>query len=377
MSWKHWFTKHNAGGQSGNSELPPVRWLGPADNPWGVRLLDIQRVTLGMTSTSQDPKAAINAMSFAGDDGLGFIGETPQLLTVAKTQLHYRVDRMLADGVLFIPRKMEHKWAIYFHRKRIIFVRSWLRQVFVVADIESDADEIIITSLHGTFTAKDDPPAFTARIADYLLRSHALDLVYPAPLLGGIETDPQKAALWCFSVFGNKALYATPHELTIAVPDKPLRTHSLLHIAVACGDARAAQVQLDAGVPVDLLAGDGLAPLHWSIDQEDTTMSLFLIEHGSPVDIRSGEGATPLMNAVQRRSLAKASWFLEHGADPNAKDTRGFTALHRAAEMGELPIAQKLLSAGASPVAEAQGFTPKDLAEKGGHEAVAKLLGRA
>lgn len=379
MAWvrvRNWFKKHNARDESDDSQIPAVRWLEPADNPWGVRLLDVQRVTLGMTSASPDKQHAINAVSFWQDDGTGFVGAMPTTPTVTETRLRYRVDRMLADGVLFTPRVMEHRWAIYFHRKHIIFVHSWLREVLVVADTEIDADQVIVTSLHGKFIRKGEPPAFTARIADYLLRSHALDLVYPAPLPTGIEADPQRAAVWCFSAFGNKALYATPDELPVAVPDKPLRTNTLLHIAAARADVRAAQDQLDAGVPVDLLGRDGLAPLHWSVEQEDSTIFLFLIEHGSPVDVRSDKGATPLMHAVQCRDLAKASWFLEHGADPNAKDLRGFTALHRAADIGELQIVQKLVSAGASPFAEAEGFTPKDLAEKRGHEAIVTLLCR-
>src|SRR4051812_13813008 len=29
-------------------ELPPLRWFGPADNPWGVPVLDVRPVTLEM-----------------------------------------------------------------------------------------------------------------------------------------------------------------------------------------------------------------------------------------------------------------------------------------------------------------------------------------
>jgi hypothetical protein len=223
VAW-NWFKKRKTQPEPGAFQLPPIRWLEPANNPWGVRVLDVRTVTLSWIATSADPLCARNAASYGSDDGTGFIGASPASPVVSSAQIRYRADGMLADGVLFVPSVMEHKWAIYFHRKHIIFVRSWLRQVFVVADTQGDADEVIITSLQGTFTGKDEPPSFTARVADYLLRSHALNLVYPAPLLSGIEADPQKAALWCFSLFGNKAQYATPHELPMAVPDKPLRT---------------------------------------------------------------------------------------------------------------------------------------------------------
>jgi hypothetical protein len=49
--------------------------------------------------------------------------------------LRFPIDRMLADGVLFSPSAMEHKWAIFYHQRRILCVRSWLRWVHVV-DIE-------------------------------------------------------------------------------------------------------------------------------------------------------------------------------------------------------------------------------------------------
>src|SRR5262249_47213351 len=176
-------------------------------------------------------------------------------------------------------------------------------------------------------------PQFTVRVLDFLLRSHALDLVYPAPLPPGLAEDPPRAALWCMSCFGNRAHFARPHALAASPPQQPLRTHSLLHIAVARGDATEVRRLLDAGVPPDLLARDGLAPLHWALARNDTALLSLLVECGSPVDVRSVEGATPLMNAVQARSIDKVAWLLDHDADPNAADGRGFTALHRAAEM--------------------------------------------
>ena len=151
-------------------------------------------------------------------------------------------------------------------------------------------------------------------------------------------------------------------------------TNSLLHIAVARGDFTQTKALLDAGVPVDLLARDGLTPLHWSFVRDDTAMASLLLERGSPVNAQSAEGATPLMNAVQARSLAQTTFLLDHGADPNAADARGFTALHRAAEMGEPTIVRLLLDRGASPHLEAQGHTPRSLAASRNEIAIVELL---
>lgn len=376
MAWewaKRWFARDRSTEGTGNPDFPQVRWLEAADNPWGVPVLDVRPVTLGLLSTSQDQQCAVNAMSFTQDDGTGFIGIEPPVARQIPAGLQFRIERILADGALFIPREMEHKWALYFHRGQILCIRSWVRQVQAIADVEMAGDHLTVTSVRGVFVSEDEEPAFTVRMLDFMLRSHALDMVYPAPLLPGLE-EPQKAALWCMSCFGNRAHFATSHTLALGPPERPLRTDSLLHIAVARADLTQVRALLDAGVPVDLLSRDGLAPLHWSLAVDDTAIPSLLLERGSSVDVRSAEGATPLMNAAQARSVEKVTFLLDHGADANAADQRNFTALHRAAEMGEKQIVQLLLDRGASPHPEALGHTPRSLAASRGETAIVELL---
>ena len=356
-------------------QTPDVSWIEAADNPWGVRVLDVRPVTLNMLSTSANRQCAVNAVSFGQDDGTSFIEEEPPVRRIAEASLRFPIDRMLADGVLFTPREMEHKWALFHHRGKVICVRSWSRKVQVVAKVEPRHDHVEITQVRGTFVAENEEPEFTIRVLDYLLRSHALDTVYPAPLPTEMEPDPQTAAMWCMSRFGDRALIATPHRFDRLDPDRPLRTHSLLHIAVARGDAPAIEQNLAAGVPIDLLAGDGLAPLHWALASADPAIMTLLLDRGSPVDVRSAEGATPLMNAVQGASMEKVSLLLDHGADVNAYDRRGFTALHRAAEMGHLDLTQVLLARGAVPNPHAtEGQTPRSLAEKRNRKDIVAVL---
>jgi Ankyrin repeats (3 copies) len=356
------------------SQAPAIKWLEAEDNPWGVRMLDVRPVTLNTVSMSSDPQCAANAVLFAHDDGTSFIGIEPQVTRVIDANLRFPIDGLLADGVLFIPREMEHKWALFYHRGEIICVRSWLRQVRAVACAEERGDHIVITAVRGTLVAEDEDPELTTRVLDYLLRSHALDVVYPAPLPAGLEKEPGEAAMWCMSMFGDRALFATPHHVVRRDPDKPLRTHSLLHIGVAWGDVPMVEASLAAGMPIDLLAGDGLAPLHWSLACADPEMMNLLLRHGSPVDVRSSEGATPLMTAVQSASVDKVTFLIDHGADVNAHDRRGFTALHRAAGMGNLDVVRLLLHRGASPNPEAEGHTPRSLAEARSEAAVVALI---
>jgi hypothetical protein len=353
---------------------PDVSWIEGADNPWGVRVLDVRRVTLSMLSFSADPQFASNAVSFGQDDGRSFIGEEPPARRIAQASLRFPIDGTLADGVLFVPREMEHKWALFYHRGEVICVRSWLRKVQVVAHVEQDRDHVEISQVRGTFGVEDEEPQFTIRVLDYLLRSHALETVYPVPLPTGMETAPESAAMWCMNMFGNRAWFATPHSFDRLDPDRPLRTHSLLHLAVARSDVSAIEECLARGVPIALLAGDGQAPLHWALASDDPTIMNVLLDRGSPVDVRSAEGGTPLMSAVESASIEKVCFLLDHGADANARDHRGFAALHRAAAMGHLDVLRVLLDRGAAPNPDAEGHTPRSLAEGRKHGDIVAVL---
>lgn len=341
--------------------------------PLGSAILDVSPATMHMLATSKDPDCAANLCSFRGDDGTGFIGMEPPVANEVAVGLRFPIDRVLADGPLFIPTEMEHKWAIYYHREKLLFVRSWLRQVLVVAQVQMGRDYIEVTSLRGAFFGAHEEPSFDSRFLDFLLRSHALETAYPAPLPPGGDADTKAAAIWCFSTFGNRVQFATSHEFPRRLPERPLRSYSLLHFAVARGDSKKARELLDTGLPVDLLAPDGSAPLHWALRRKGAEVIDLLLEHGSSIDVRSDEGATPLMTAIQT-SEEMVPILLDRGADPNATDDRGFTALHRAAELGKVQIVESLLDRGAFPRPEAQGHTPQSLAATRGHEAIANLL---
>jgi ankyrin repeat protein len=129
-------------------------------------------------------------------------------------------------------------------------------------------------------------------------------------------------------------------------------------------------------MPIDALAGDGLAPLHWALALPGNEIATLLLDRGASVDVRSEEGATPLMNAVQSASLEQATLLLDRGADANARDLRGFTALHRAAEMGLVDITALLLARGASIDVDAEGHTPRSLAIARDRKDILALLDR-
>lgn len=375
MVWqriKAFFNKQTPKNQ--NNDMPDLefKWVSADENPFQVPVLDIRPVTLGMMSTTSSQEQAANALSYSKDDGRGFLQEVPNQPLV-DMDLRFPIDGTLANGSLFLPQQMEHKWAIYYHDHKILFIRSWLRVVQAVAETKIEGNELVITGLRGWFLAENEDAAYAQRVLDFLMRSHAFGQIFPAPLEPGMEQHPLTAAHFCMNLFGSLAPYATHHPITYS--ELPiLRSNSLLHIATAWGDHQAIKRNLDAGMPIDLLASDGTAPLHWAVVAKGTETLAFLLACGSPVDVRSEAGATPLMNAVQDDKQAAASFLIERGADVNATDKRGFTALHRAAEMGKPALVRLLLESGASATVEAEGHTPRSLAELRNEQQILKLL---
>jgi len=356
------------------NQLPAVERVAAADNPWQVPLLAVHTITQSMTSTTGNPEFATNAVSYGREDGIGFIGQAPPTMRSIPTDLRYHTDGKLVDGALFLPTAMEQKWALYFHRNQILCVRSWQRKVLVTATVQSNDGNVQITAIQGVFTDENEPQDLTIRLLDYLLRSHALEVPYPVPLLSGLDKDPGQAALWCFSLFGNKALFATTEAVPTDPPQVPLRTYSVLHIAAARGDVEGMKAILSQGVSPDLPDRDGQPPLHWALSGQELSSASYLLDYGAQVDFRDPEGATMLMQAVQQAKLSQTVFLLSRSADPNAQDSRGFTALHRAAYIGHQDLVQTLLQHGASPHIEAQGHRPRSHAQKQGHFAIVRIL---
>lgn len=352
-----------------------VYWIEPADNPWGVRVLDVRPFSRNVTAWSQDPNNAQNAISFHDDDGSEFIGVAPEISRSVSVGLRYRTDGFLADGVLFVPDDMDDIWAIFVHHGHVIFVRSWTRSVVAVATTRMDGEFVELTDIEGVLTGdENETPDFTVRMLDALIRIHGLDLEYPLPIPPGMDADVDATAQWSYSVCGRRAIAATPDPLPLDPPVNTLRSYSLFHIAVGRGDGDAVRAQLDAGVPIDLLDKDGLTAMHWACARPDNAMFELLLELGMPVDARSDEGTTALMQIAQGGQVDKAEFVLDRGGDVNAMDARGFAALHRCAEAGDLAMVRLFLNRGANPDIEANGHTARRIAESREHADVVALI---
>jgi Ankyrin repeats (3 copies) len=355
-------------------EVPAIPWIDAADNPWKVPVLDLRPYTLEMIMVTTEEQTARDAMALWGSDGSQYIGAEPTLSRSTPTSLRYRIDRVLAEGVLFVPRTMEHRWAIYYYGGKIICVSSWYHDVRLVANVRIRDGYAEITSIGGWVADEAEEPELTVRAFDFLIRSHAMSMIYPAPVPPSLSHKPLDAAKWCFGLYGDRVQFATVQHLPQTPPEEPLRSESRLHIAIVHGDAAAVRSHIDAGLPADLIATDGLTTLHWALVREGTDMLELLLERGVAVDVRSADGATALMNAMQSDKLGLVRFLLDRGADPNAADNRGFTALHRAAELGRLEGAKILLEHGARATPEAEGHTPRSLATLRGNGEIAAIL---
>lgn len=359
-------------GKPANIEIPR---LGSDQNPWKIPVIDVRPITHTLLSSSTDPQCAKNAISYGQDDGRSFIGMKPSAEREVPLSLTYRCDGILADGALFIPGEMEHKWAIYHFKGSILFIRGWLRQVYAIATCEYEAGLVRLTALRGAFVFEaQEEREFSERVADFLIRTHVLEIPWPAPLPAGDGLSDYLSALWCMNVYGNKATVASRARPDHQIPDKPVRSFSLLHIATARGNLAEVDQQLAAGLPIELRDAQGLTPIHWAIVRSSPDMVEPILARGANPNARSDEGATPLMNAVQGNHFEHAVILLQNGAAADERDNRGFSALHRAAEMGLMNMVELLLKHGASPSAEAAGHTPISFATDRGHaEIVAKL----
>lgn len=349
-----------------------LQWISPEQNPWNLKVLDLRPISQNMLSTSKDPKMATNAISYSQEDGTTFKDHLPKSERVTSSNLIIPIDGKLEEGVLFNPSTMENKWAIYFMNDRLIFIRSWLREAFVVAKTVQENSQLKITEITGEFT-DNESSEMTESILMFLLFSHSLNETIPAPIPKELSSNTDQAGMWAFSTYGNMAHLGYFGEDFKYKTNLKLRTHSLLHIAIARGMLDKINEQLDRNVDVNCLAGDGLSTLQWAMTTDSNILSLLLHKGANP-NTKSTEGATPIMNAVQSNKIEHLNILIKNQADLNAKDNRGFTALHRASEMGRKEMVRILLENGANKNVKAENHTPLSLATSMKNEEIIKLL---
>jgi|GEM_PF-1554712 len=126
-------------------------------------------------------------------------------------------------------------------------------------------------------------------------------------------------------------------------------------------------VLLKGGVDPNQPDEQGIAPLWYAVELEQSDALTLLAEAGADINARNAISRTPLMRAVEERRYAMVDQLLALGADVNAFDQRGDTALHIAVRRRDLKLIDTLLQSGAKPdVFNFNHKTPLHLAAEAG-----------
>ncbi|KAJ3036482.1 hypothetical protein HDV00_002691 [Rhizophlyctis rosea] len=164
------------------------------------------------------------------------------------------------------------------------------------------------------------------------------------------------------------------HRLA-AVDDTRKDGSTSLHAASGAGHTDVANVLLQNGPSVNMVATIEATPLHLSASGGHTEIARALVEHGAAVDAKNRNGRTPLQFAAQNGHMDIAKALLDNRAevlldntraDVNARKGNGWTPLHVAAEQCYVNVAKMLLDAGTE--VDAKDYTGR----KGSHVAADK-----
>lgn len=207
------------------SDIPEVRWIGAGESPLGRRVLDCrgycklmpgpsrERVAARFTQTREAPLQELLGQlpeGAAADDGrpLGW-------------RFNEGERRRLEAGFPAAAKDAdeEDRWIIRYGEGRLYFQRSWTGALIYVAELEPDGSGARVTRLwlrqrdQGPEESFHEPyalPALHEAIARYLIDSHVLGRTAAVPVPAELVGEPQKMALFAFSIAGRRGEFAEP-----------------------------------------------------------------------------------------------------------------------------------------------------------------------
>lgn len=198
-----------------------LRWIEADDNPFNVKIFDCRPYALAMISFSDDKKVAEHFALSRSSEGEQYRGSTPANSVHVECKLRYPVLKEIREGPIFKAREMEDKWDIYFYDGYLYFVRSWTGDLSFKAKGVIENLEITIPFMEVRSDTLIGDETFIIKQVDFLIKSHLCGLNVPHPLPQGLPSDPEAIAMYSFSVFGRKGLFAT-YEDTIPIMPEPL-----------------------------------------------------------------------------------------------------------------------------------------------------------
>ncbi len=189
-----------------------VRWLEPAESPFGIRVLDCRSLTQTVTAVTQDQAVAESYCRLRGSQGLECRGQVPEGADPIPCDLRYAYAGAAKDGPLFKAQQMEVKWDIYLHEGFLYFCRSWTGELVFRAGLAITGREAAVSGVEATTTPED--PSLPVREVDFLIKSHIFGQEAPHPLPASLRPDPREIALYSFSRYGRRALYGSFEDTT-------------------------------------------------------------------------------------------------------------------------------------------------------------------
>jgi hypothetical protein len=192
------------------------RWHEPGTgNPFGVRVLDCQPLTRTTIATTGDQRIAEQFARLRGSDGKDLIGGPIPDATHVTTSLRFPHNGASLDGIVFKASEMEEKWDIYCYDSTFLFARSWTGDLCFRAAAVVGHEDIHLTDIE----CRKSDAAVAASHVYYLVASHAMGRVFPHRVPSDTPNDPMAIATVSFSLFGNRAWFATFEDVSrIPIP---------------------------------------------------------------------------------------------------------------------------------------------------------------
>lgn len=412
MSWfqsiRSWFQGAPQDTGAGQ-ELPALRWIEAEDTIFNKRILDLTPVTHAMIATAQNPENAARAMSWGQDfEGLPKASslEVKQSFDCA---LQYPVRPPLPRGFLFAPQVMEEKWVLFYTGEQILALRSWTGELQAVAETRLEGERLTVTKLSLGEDSLLRMTGLPVELFDWLIRSHALREFLPVPCTEKSLKMLEEMPLMAFSAFGVKAATAVlgwdmeasvktlgvDGEVLSAVRRADLEAlkaliergegvdvassyeaFSPLFAAVMVGHEGMTEALLKAGADPNYQASAGVTPAAVSIvhGQESLAMLKLLHTHGADLTMVNERKFGLLHGAAEADKAELVPWLVEQGLDLEQRSDRDHSPLHIACGLGHSAVAKALIEAGAKVDAESSDGSPREVAEREGHEELVRIL---
>jgi hypothetical protein len=195
-----------------------LAWLSPEETTLGVKAMDCRPTALGLISTTPEESLVQRWLDLRASTGEELRGTIPDDAITVPEELHYpRYGQPVPEGCAFRSQCMEDKWDGFILDSRLYLRRSWSGHLVYKASISFGA-EAVVSGIQAGRRACEGDPAMALRQVDYLVRSHLLELPVAHPIPVSVGDNPKDIALYSFSVYGRKGIFASFQDTTKARP---------------------------------------------------------------------------------------------------------------------------------------------------------------